>query len=135
VLHAHLPSSPSHESNFRQPHTEEELLMKKLSQLGLVLFAVVGTMTLASCTSKITEEQLAQLKQLRDQERTLNSQISQAEQDRSRLQADVASRRAEVDRCNTNKQFVQGKLAAWPNVWPDWQDTPPPVNPPSTRHR
>jgi hypothetical protein len=79
--------------------------------------------TLASCSSKITEEQLAQLRDLRQREQTLNQQIRTRESERSRLQGEVSARRAEVDRCNTNKQFVQGKLQQWPNVWPDWADT------------
>ncbi len=97
--------------------------MKLSRQFGIVAIALSAA-TLASCSSKITDEQLRELTSLRDQERSMNSQIRQAEQDKSRLQGEVNSRRAELERCNQNKQFVQGKLATWPNVWPDWQDTP-----------
>jgi outer membrane murein-binding lipoprotein Lpp len=103
--------------------------MKRSIQLGVLVAAVAGMTMLTSCSSKITEEQLATLRDLRQQEQTLNQQIRQKEGERDRLQGEVNARRAELDRCNTNKQFVQGKLAQWPNVWPDWQ--PAPVNTPT----
>ena len=98
--------------------------MKRSIQLSLLVLATASATLLTSCTSKITEEQLATLRDLRQQEQTLNQQIRQKEGERDRIQGEVNSRRAELDRCNTNKQFVQGKLAQWPNVWPDWQYTP-----------
>jgi outer membrane murein-binding lipoprotein Lpp len=93
-------------------------------KLGMLMLAVVCASSLTSCTSKITEEQLAMLKDLRTQETTLNQQIRQKEGERDRLQGEINARKAELDRCNSNKQFVQGKLAQWPNVWPDWQYVP-----------
>jgi uncharacterized protein (DUF3084 family) len=98
--------------------------MKRSIQLGTLVLATAGMMTLASCSSKITEEQLATLRDLRQQEQTLNQQIRQKEGERDRIQGEVNARRAELDRCNQNKQFVQGKLAQWPNVWPDWEYVP-----------
>ncbi len=107
--------------------------MKRSMQLGMLALSVVSMATLASCSSKITEEQLAQLRDLRQREQTLNQQIRTRESDRSRLQGEVSARRAELDRCNTNKQFVQGKLQQWPNVWPDWADTVPTTVPSAPR--
>jgi uncharacterized protein (DUF3084 family) len=101
--------------------------MKRSIQLGVLVLATAGMTVLTSCSSKITEEQLATLRDLRQQEQTLNQQIRAKEGERDRLQSEVNARRAELDKCNTNKQFVQGKMAQWPNVWPDWQDTPPPA--------
>jgi outer membrane murein-binding lipoprotein Lpp len=98
--------------------------MKRTIQLIMLVLVVASATVLTSCSSKITEEQLATLRDLRAQEQTLNQQIRQKEGERDRLQGEVNARRAELDRCNQNIQFVQGKLAQWPNVWPDWQDTP-----------
>lgn len=97
--------------------------MKRLHQLGLLAVALAGTTFLTSCSSKITQEQLTELQNLRQQEQTLNQQIRTKEQEKSRLQSEINARRADYDRCNTNRQFVQGKLSQWPNVWPDWADT------------
>jgi uncharacterized protein (DUF3084 family) len=99
--------------------------MKRSIQLGALTLVVLGATTLASCSSKITEEQLAELQRLRDQERTMTQQIRSSEQDKNRLQSELSAQRAELDRCTQNKQFVQGKLTQWPNVWPDWQYTEP----------
>ena len=100
--------------------------MKRTIQLVMLVLVVASATVLTSCSSKITEEQLATLRDLRAQEQTLNQQIRQKEGERDRLQGEVNARKAELDRCNQNVQFVQGKLAQWPNVWPDWQDTPQP---------
>jgi peptidoglycan hydrolase CwlO-like protein len=98
--------------------------MKRSFQLGMLVLVTASATVLTSCSSKITEEQLATLRDLRQQEQTLNQQIRQKEGERDRLQGEVNARKAELDRCNQNKQFVQGKLAQWPNVWPDWEYTP-----------
>jgi uncharacterized protein (DUF3084 family) len=95
--------------------------MKRSITAPLLVLALAGATTLASCTSMITEEQLAELQNLRNQERTLQQQLKSAEQERTRLQGEVDAQRAQLDRCNSDKQFVEGKLQQWPNVWPDWE--------------
>jgi chromosome segregation ATPase len=75
---------------------------------------------MTSCTSKISEEQMKQLQDLRRQEASLQEQIGRTRSDNTRLESEVRSRRAEVDLCNQEKQFVQSKLAQWPNIWPDY---------------
>jgi uncharacterized protein involved in exopolysaccharide biosynthesis len=99
--------------------------MKRSIRLGAFALVVLGATSLTSCSSKITEEQLAELTRLRDQERTLTNQVRSAEQDKNRLQSEVTAQRTSLESCNTNKQFVQGKLSQWPNVWPDWQYVEP----------
>lgn len=110
--------------------------MKRIHQLSLVAVATAG-LAMAGCASKITQEQLAELQSLRQQESTLRQQISAKEQEKSRLLTEVNTRRGELDRCTKDRQFVEGKLAVWPDVWPDWKDTPPPATPttPSTNRR
>ena len=97
--------------------------MNRLAMPGM-LAAIVAAAMLASCSSKVTQEQLTQLSDLRRQKDALNSQISAKEQEKNRVQGDVNARRADLDKCNTNKQFVSGKLAQWPDVWPDWKYVP-----------
>jgi peptidoglycan hydrolase CwlO-like protein len=94
--------------------------MKRSITLGLAVFALAGSSFLASCTSKITKEQLATIRDLRQQEQSLNSQISSRNADLERLKREVAARQKEVDDCNTRKQFVQAKLKQWEagTVWP-----------------
>lgn len=108
--------------------------MKRTIRLGALALVVLGATSLTSCSSKITEEQLAELTRLRDQERTLLAQTRSLEQDKNRLQSEVTAQQTSLANCNTNKQFVQGKLSQWPNVWPDWQYVEPTV-PQSTRRR
>lgn len=100
--------------------------MKLSLRYGTLVVAVASMATFAGCTAKVTEEQLAHLRELRQQEQTLMGQIRAKKDEQSRMQSEIASRRAELDRCSKDREFVQSKLAQWPNVWPDWQDTPTP---------
>jgi outer membrane murein-binding lipoprotein Lpp len=98
--------------------------MKRIHQLSL--FAVAAaSMAMVGCSSKITQEQLTELQNLKQQESTLRQQVASKEQEKNRLQSEVNARKGELDQCNKNRQFVEGKLAVWPDVWPDWKDTPP----------
>lgn len=95
------------------------------SMRWLALVAVMaGSIGMAGCSSKITDEQLAQLKDLRQQEATLQSQVRQRNDAKSQLTNEVSRLQADLNQCGQDKSFVQGKLAQWPNVWPDWQYTP-----------
>ncbi|MEP7219688.1 MAG: hypothetical protein ABI876_12270 [Bacteroidota bacterium] len=95
--------------------------MKISLRYGALVAAVAGMVALAGCTAKVTEEQLARLRELRQKEQTLMGQIRSKKDERSRVQGEMASRQAELDRCSKDREFVQSKLAQWPNVWPDWQ--------------
>jgi hypothetical protein len=109
--------------------------MKQSLRYGALVLAVVSMAALASCSSKITEEQLARLRDLRQKEQTLTQQIRAKKDERSRLQSEVNARRAELDKCAKDKAFVQSKLAQWPDVWPDYKDVPPPTGTGSTPRR
>jgi uncharacterized protein YhaN len=112
-----LQDSVSHSST-------EDRYMKRIHQLSLVAVAA-ASMAMVGCASKISQEQLTELQNLRQQEVTLNQQLSAKEAEKSRLQSEVNARRSELDQCNSQRQFIEGKLATWPDVWPDWKDTPP----------
>ena len=87
-------------------------------RIGMLALVVAGSSFLASCSSKITAEQLATLRQLRAQEAQLKQDIESKKSELSRLKNEVSARQKEVDNCNSRKQFVQSKLAQWPNAWP-----------------
>ena len=88
------------------------------STIGLCVLVAFTAMISSGCTSKITDEQLAKLRDLRQQEQTLNQQLRAKEDERTRVQNEIKARKAELDKCNSNMQFVKDKLAQWPNVWP-----------------
>ena len=88
--------------------------------LGAVGALLAGTVFLGGCTPKITQEQLQRLRELRAQERQLLQDIQRKEADKSRIQGEISSRKGELGRCQENERFVREKLAAWPNVWPDY---------------
>lgn len=92
--------------------------MKAKLQMGMIVFALTGASFLASCSSHITKEQLAEMRSLRESERSLKSQIEAKNDEKRRLQGEVDQPQREVDNCNSKKQFVSSKLQQWPNVWP-----------------
>lgn len=99
-------------------------MLKKslLSGLGFSTIALAAMIFLGSCTSKITEEQLKQLRDLRTQERGLSESIQQKKDEKSRLERELNARKAELKKCSDEKKFVQEKLAKWPDVWPDYPE-------------
>lgn len=80
--------------------------------LGLIFF-------MSSCVSKITQDQLMQLKDLRAKERSLSESITKKQNEKSNLQREIEARRAELKKCNEDTKFVSDKLKQWPNVWPN----------------
>ena len=76
---------------------------------------LVSSLMLYNCTSMVTEEQLAQLDELRKAEKSLTNEIAEKKSEKAGLQKELKSRQAE---------FVKGKLSQWPNVWPDWSPEP-----------
>ncbi len=92
--------------------------MKSRLSVGLLILAVSGSAFMAGCTSMITQEQLNEMRKLRADEIRLNDEIATKKGELEKLRREVAARQSEVDDCNTRKQFVQSKLAQWPNSWP-----------------
>jgi hypothetical protein len=91
------------------------------SSAGIGTMVVAGALLFASCAPKITDEQKLQLKELRTQERNLTEQISKAKQEKSKLEAELNARKADLKRCDDEVSFIKSKLATWPDVWPDWK--------------
>lgn len=80
---------------------------------------------LTACPSKITEEQLAQLQELRKAEASLKQQLSEKKSEKAGLERELSSREAELKKCQEDTDFVKRKLSQWPNVWPDWKPEEP----------
>ncbi len=91
----------------------------------LAAAAVGAALVLTSCTCTIKEEQQAMIDKQRTDERQLLADISKSENDKSRIQSELNNRQAEVRRCTERKNFVQDKMAQWPNIWPDWDANEP----------
>lgn len=68
----------------------------------------------------ITEEQMAQLQDLRRKERQLNSEISSRNSEINKIESELNARKNELNDCTKKKEFIQEKLSKWPNIWPDY---------------
>lgn len=79
----------------------------------------------AGCSNQITEEQLAQINELRKHEAQLKDEVRKKEEELSRLRSEVDARQKELDNCLEMKAFVEEKLKNWPNVWPDYDPNAP----------
>lgn len=96
-----------------------------VTRIGICSAFLVSSMLLTNCVSKITEEQLMQLKDLRKQEVTLNQEIANKSTEITKVERELAARKAEADNCNKEKNYIKQKLAQWPNIWPDYTPNAP----------
>lgn len=93
---------------------------KILATAGIGALLLTSSMSFTSCTSKITEEQLAMLQELRKKEKSLNVEISGKQAEISKIESEISSRKSELKDCTDKADFVKQKLSQWPNVWPDY---------------
>jgi len=94
--------------------------------LGLSTLLIAGTSVFHGCTPMITDEQKAQLNNLRKQESDLNDDISKAKKDKAALEAELNSRKTEYNKCNETRELIKQRLANFPDgAWPDWKPEPP----------
>ncbi|OGU40101.1 MAG: hypothetical protein A2X61_06850 [Ignavibacteria bacterium GWB2_35_12] len=91
-----------------------------ISGLSITSVILSTVFIMSSCTPKITEEQMMQLKELRNKEKSLTEMISRKKQEKKNLEAEVNARKAELKKCQDDKAFVTEKLSQWPNCWPDY---------------
>lgn len=92
--------------------------------------ALLGVaLVLASCTCKIKEEQMSQIRQLRTEDKQTASDIQKAEAEKARVEKELASRQGDVRQCNQRLSFVQQKKSQWPNVFQDWDPNAPEAAP------
>jgi len=96
------------------------MLTPNLRKLALGTLALGGILMSSSCTSMVTEQQLAMLKDLRNQKESLSAEIKRVQDDTRSLQSELSRKKADADECDRKKKFVEDKLRNWPNVWPDY---------------
>lgn len=86
------------------------------------------------CTPKITEEQLAKLRELKTESARLTTEIQKKENEKSRLERELASRRSETKDCNDKRAFLVEKLNN-PTPWPNYPPPPPPPPAPEPKSK
>lgn len=105
-------------------------MFKGFKVFSLLVAFVVTSLVFSSCSNKITQEQLMQLRELRKQQSSLTESINKKKDEKAKLERELNARKAELKDCEERTQFVKDKLAKWPDVWPDWkyvEPTPEPV--------
>jgi len=95
------------------------------SAAGIGSLIICGALFFTSCTPKITEEQLKQLKELKAQERQFTDDIQKKKDEKAKLESELNSRKSELKKCNDEVDYIKQKLATWPDIWPDWKPEPP----------
>jgi hypothetical protein len=95
---------------------QERKLAKKLALIALAISLPLAV----GCKSMITEEQLKEMTDLRAKEHNLTEQIQKKQQEKTKIQAELNSRNAELKKCSDDKAFIESKISQWPNVWPDY---------------
>ncbi|MBS1538445.1 MAG: hypothetical protein JST20_11940 [Bacteroidetes bacterium] len=108
-----------------------QLLSTKIAR-GVSAVCLGSVIVLASCTPKITDDQLMKLRELRAESSRLTMDIQKKEAEKTRLEAELSRRRSETKECNDKMSFVQEKLSKWPNVWPDYDPSAPVIAPEPT---
>ncbi|MBN8574670.1 MAG: hypothetical protein ACK5C0_14665 [Candidatus Kapaibacterium sp.] len=83
--------------------------------IAILSFSVL--VTFVGCTPKITEEQLAKLRELRTESARLETEIKKQEADKAKIDRELASRQKDLKDCEDKRNFVNQKLSQWPNVW------------------
>jgi len=99
--------------------------MTKKFTAGMPIAFLGIALVLASCTCKIKEEQMSQIRQLRTEDKQTAADIQKAEAEKSRVDKELASRQGDVRQCNQRLSFVQQKKSQWPNVFQDWDPSAP----------
>lgn len=93
------------------------MLKKRLLPLGAIV--ITAGLFLGGCSNKITEEQLAQLKELRKQDKSLTEMLNKKKDEKKKLQNEINARTTELNDCAKKRDYIKSKLSQWPNVWPD----------------
>lgn len=84
--------------------------MQRIKRFGLVLVCS-GMVLAAGCSSRPDEDQMKQLDNLRQEVASLQRDISSKEQQRGTLDREVADKNAKIQKCNSDQQTVQQRLA------------------------
>jgi len=95
--------------------------IKKIGSLISMSIVIVGVgLVLTGCTCKIKDDQHSKLAALRQQERSLQSEIQDAQNTKSRIDRELQTRKSEYNDCDAKREIVKQRLSVWPNIWPDY---------------
>jgi septal ring factor EnvC (AmiA/AmiB activator) len=83
---------------------------------------VVATLLTSCGAAKITDEQKAQIAELRRQQASLGEKIKIRQAEIARLETEIADRERAVTKCNEEKVALEQRLAKYPNAWPDYTE-------------
>ena len=84
--------------------------MKKLVAIFSVTLAVTGSFLFTSCSSSPSEEEMAQLQQLKDQVRSLESKVADSQREKSNLEKQIAEKNGKVQQCQSDQEAVKKAL-------------------------
>jgi peptidoglycan hydrolase CwlO-like protein len=90
------------------------------SLISMSLLILVTGFILSSCTCKIKEDQLSKLTELRRQERSLTSEISDMQNTKAKVDRELQTRQSEYNDCDGRRDIVKQRLSVWPNIWSDY---------------
>lgn len=93
---------------------------KNLARIGVFAVSIATIISLSSCSFKITEEQLAQLQELRRQERSLQDGIANKKAELGKIKDEINMRKTELKNCQQELDGIKQRLSKWPDVWPDY---------------
>ena len=95
--------------------------MKTTYLCAMSSFIAVSLLT--SCgAAKITDEQKAQITELRRQQASLSEKIKLRQSEIARLESEIGDRERAVAKCNEEKVALEQRLAKYPNAWPDYTE-------------
>ena len=81
--------------------------MKYCGRILLIAFFLAGGIMLSSCSSSPSDEELAQLKQLQDQVRSLESDLSKQQAEKANLEKQVAEKNGKLQQCQSDQEAVK----------------------------
>ena len=97
-------------------------MMNRKTVLALASLALVGTMSLQSCSSKATEEQMKTLSDLDRQRDALKNDLGSAQDKLRDVQGKISQQDRDLSDCNMDTQVAKDGLTRWPNIWADSAD-------------
>ena len=101
-------------------------MLRKKTLLSVAMLGAF-TLTLASCSSKATEEQMKTLRELDAQRDGLRAELDRQNAALRDAKGKLTSHDRELKDCGDDTQFARAELVNWPNVWADSADWRMPV--------
>ncbi|MBI5476061.1 MAG: hypothetical protein HY964_04915 [Ignavibacteriales bacterium] len=84
--------------------------MKKIINITLAVFILAGSLMLASCSSTPSEEEMMQLKNLKQQVADLEKQIAEKKSEKAALEKQIAEKNGRLQQCQSDQEAVKKGL-------------------------